>query len=196
VMGGMLSVLVTDYIQFLVMGLGTVVTSVMVLWCVGCADLVGALKDARKGAPADIAFFASDGPVKSVKLKSGIAGYDVNGLGFGGLAFGVDWDADGENDDPLAIHTGGWLAAVQTSPGSIVGDVSVAGADAKGVALKSLKTKGGGFHGDLREPVDQVLQPGQRHDMPGAWAFFFPLTDPTPEGFAAASARIAEEVTE
>ena len=58
------------------------------------------------------------------------------------------------------------------------------------------KDEGGGFHGDLRERVDQVLQPGQRHTMPGAWAFFFPLSDPTPEGFARESARIAEEVTE
>ena len=32
VLGGMLSVLVTDYLQFLVMGLGIVVTSVLVVW--------------------------------------------------------------------------------------------------------------------------------------------------------------------
>jgi len=32
VLGGMLSVLVTDYLQFLVMGLGIVITSVLVLW--------------------------------------------------------------------------------------------------------------------------------------------------------------------
>ena len=35
VLGGMLSVLVTDYLQFLVMGLGLVVTSVLVVWSVG-----------------------------------------------------------------------------------------------------------------------------------------------------------------
>ena len=46
VMGGMLSVLVTDYIQFLVMGLGTVITSVMVLWSVGISDLVDMLNEA------------------------------------------------------------------------------------------------------------------------------------------------------
>ena len=38
VMGGMLSVLVTDYLQFLVMGLGIVVTSLMVVWTVGWSD--------------------------------------------------------------------------------------------------------------------------------------------------------------
>jgi SSS family solute:Na+ symporter len=35
VLGGMLSVLVTDYVQFLVMGLGIVLTSVWVLWDLG-----------------------------------------------------------------------------------------------------------------------------------------------------------------
>jgi hypothetical protein len=58
------------------------------------------------------------------------------------------------------------------------------------------KDEGGGFHGDLRERVDTVLQPGQRHTMPGAWVFFFPLSDPTPEGFSRQSARIASEICE
>lgn len=43
VLGGMLSVLVTDYLQFLVMGLGIVVTSVLVLMQCGWGDLVTAL---------------------------------------------------------------------------------------------------------------------------------------------------------
>src|SRR5688572_32075580 len=38
--GGMLSVLVTDYLQFLVMGVGLVVTSVLVILHVGWSDLV------------------------------------------------------------------------------------------------------------------------------------------------------------
>ncbi len=38
VLGGMLSVLITDYLQFLVMGLGIVVTSVLVVWNVGWFD--------------------------------------------------------------------------------------------------------------------------------------------------------------
>jgi SSS family solute:Na+ symporter len=42
-LGGMLSVLVTDYLQFLVMGLGIVVTSVLVIVNVGWNDLVAGL---------------------------------------------------------------------------------------------------------------------------------------------------------
>ena len=47
VLGGMLSVLVTDYIQFLVMGLGIVVTSALVIWNVGWLDLVAGLWEAH-----------------------------------------------------------------------------------------------------------------------------------------------------
>jgi len=50
VLGGMLSVLVTDYIQFLVMGLGLVVVSVLVLGSVGWGDFVGGLSDAHQQA--------------------------------------------------------------------------------------------------------------------------------------------------
>ncbi len=48
VLGGMLSVLVTDYIQFLVMGLGIVVTSVIVIWNVGWLDLISGLWQAHQ----------------------------------------------------------------------------------------------------------------------------------------------------
>lgn len=46
VLGGMLSVLVTDYLQFLVMGLGIVITSVVVVWSTGWTDFVSGLWDA------------------------------------------------------------------------------------------------------------------------------------------------------
>jgi Na+/proline symporter len=49
-LGGMLSVLVTDYIQFLVMGLGLVVTSVLVLGSTGWGDLVAGLWEAHEQA--------------------------------------------------------------------------------------------------------------------------------------------------
>jgi SSS family solute:Na+ symporter len=49
VMGGMLSVLVTDYLQFLVMGVGIVVTSILVLINVGGTDLVTSLQAAWAG---------------------------------------------------------------------------------------------------------------------------------------------------
>jgi SSS family solute:Na+ symporter len=47
VLGGMLSVLVTDYLQFLVMGLGIVITSVLVVYNVGWWELVEGLWQAH-----------------------------------------------------------------------------------------------------------------------------------------------------
>ncbi|NQU23673.1 MAG: sodium:solute symporter family protein [Candidatus Nealsonbacteria bacterium] len=52
VLGGMLSVLVTDYIQFLVMGLGIVITSVLVVSDVGWSDFVAGLGDSHEKAIA------------------------------------------------------------------------------------------------------------------------------------------------
>jgi solute:Na+ symporter, SSS family len=43
VLGGMLSVLVTDYLQFLVMGLGIVITSLLVVWNIPWPDLIAGL---------------------------------------------------------------------------------------------------------------------------------------------------------
>lgn len=48
-LGGMLSVLVTDYLQFLVMGVGLVVTSIIVLFHVGGLDLISGLQLAWEG---------------------------------------------------------------------------------------------------------------------------------------------------
>ncbi|MCC7086180.1 MAG: sodium:solute symporter family protein [Pirellulales bacterium] len=48
VLGGMLSVLVTDYIQFLVMGLGLVVTSIVVIWNIGWPNLISGLEYAHQ----------------------------------------------------------------------------------------------------------------------------------------------------
>ncbi len=47
VLGGMLSVLITDYLQFLVMGAGLVVTSVLVIWNVGWSNLIDGLWQAH-----------------------------------------------------------------------------------------------------------------------------------------------------
>ena len=46
VLGGMLSVLVTDYLQFLVVGVGIVITSVLVLMNIGWGNLVHSLQSA------------------------------------------------------------------------------------------------------------------------------------------------------
>jgi Na+/proline symporter len=48
VLGGMLSVLVTDWIQFLVMGLGIVITCVLVLFAVGWGELTTGLTTAHE----------------------------------------------------------------------------------------------------------------------------------------------------
>jgi SSS family solute:Na+ symporter len=52
-LGGMLSVLVTDYLQFLVMGVGIVVTSILVIIHSGGWDLIGNLQAAWTG-PAGV----------------------------------------------------------------------------------------------------------------------------------------------
>jgi SSS family solute:Na+ symporter len=48
ILGGMLSVLVTDFLQFIVMSLGLIVVTVLVLWQIGFGTLVGAV-DAKIG---------------------------------------------------------------------------------------------------------------------------------------------------
>ncbi len=51
VLGGMISVLITDYLQFLVMGLGIVVASVATIWVIGWGELKTGLETAaRQGA--------------------------------------------------------------------------------------------------------------------------------------------------
>lgn len=48
VLGGMLSVLVTDYLQFLVMGAGLVITSCVVIWWFGWTGIVDGLQHAHE----------------------------------------------------------------------------------------------------------------------------------------------------
>lgn len=59
VMGGMLSVLITDYIQFLVMGLGVVIASVLVVWSIGWSNLLSGLWEAHE---ASVGAAATDSP--------------------------------------------------------------------------------------------------------------------------------------
>jgi len=51
ILGGMLSVLITDYLQFLVMGLGIVLVSIWVIGTIGWSELVGGLADAYAAQP-------------------------------------------------------------------------------------------------------------------------------------------------
>jgi len=55
VLGGMLSVLVTDYIQFIVKGAGIVVTSILVIWSFGWGNLVDGLWHCWDGGAAGAA---------------------------------------------------------------------------------------------------------------------------------------------
>jgi hypothetical protein len=112
------------------------------------ATSVGSITDNRKGPLGALAFIASDSPVTSIVLKSGIAGYDLNGRTFGGLSFGSDVDGDGELHDTTALYTEGPVSTFQAGR-AVSGDVWIGGANASGVALGSFTTKVGGYHGDL-----------------------------------------------
>ena len=61
VLGGMLSVLITDYLQFLVMGLGIVITSVLVISHIGWSDLTDGLDKAYKSG---VEFAEEEKPLK------------------------------------------------------------------------------------------------------------------------------------
>ncbi len=106
------------------------------------------IKDGRKGTLTALAFIATDGSIKSMKLKSGVSGYDLNGQTLGDLAFAADIDGDGDTSDGTAIYTAGSAGKVSFT-GNIVGDVWIGGTDAKGLAFSAFQSKAGGFHGGL-----------------------------------------------
>ncbi len=113
------------------------------------ASSVGSIKDGRKGALADLAFIVSDAPVKSVKLKSGVSGYDLNGVAIGGLALPQDIDGDGDTADLTAFYSAGALGKFSFGK-DLVGDVWIGGVDPKkGLAFGAFQSKSGGFHGDF-----------------------------------------------
>ncbi len=112
------------------------------------ADYVGKIKDGRKGDRADIAFIAADAPIGKIKLKSGMDGYNLNGLTLGGLDFPDDIDGDGAVDDLTALCTPNYIGSLKTDR-AVNADIWLGGQDGKGRSLGSLKTKYGGYHGDL-----------------------------------------------
>ena len=95
------------------------------------ASSVGTVKDARRGALGDLAFLAWDAPTKTIRLKSGIAGYDLNGVTLDGFAFEPDIDGDGVTDDRTALWSPTDVRAV-TLGGDVAGDIVV------GAHLRSL----------------------------------------------------------
>ena len=68
VLGGMVSVLVTDYLQFLVKGLGIVLISVIVLWSTNPGDLIAGLHSVQSEVPTAGAMTMSDpfNPLRSL----------------------------------------------------------------------------------------------------------------------------------
>ncbi|NLW51282.1 MAG: hypothetical protein GXY85_10670 [Candidatus Brocadiaceae bacterium] len=112
------------------------------------ASYVKSIKDSRKGFADDLAFIVSDAPIGSIKLNSGIAGYDVNGLTVADVDVPADADADGDTNDAVAVYSESFIGKVQTARG-INGDVVITGRDGQGYSLSGLSTKTGGYHGDM-----------------------------------------------
>ena len=112
------------------------------------AGYVNAIKDARKGSVGDIAFIASNAPIKSLQTNAALVGYDLNGESMGGFDFADDIDGDGDTDDRTALYCEGDVQTIKLVK-DVTGDFWIGGADSKGVAVKSFSNKTGGFHADL-----------------------------------------------
>ena len=106
------------------------------------ATSIGSIVDGRKGAKGAVAFIAADAPIKSIQLKSGMSGYNLNGLTLGGLIIPADVDSDGNVTDCTAIYSRGAASTVSLA-GATAGDIWVGG------AMKSFTMASGGYHGDM-----------------------------------------------
>ncbi len=88
VLGGMLSVLVTDYIQFLVMGLGIVITSGLVVANIGWSDLVTGLSEAHDTGAVMLSGVTEPGsPPEELKMGNPINPFGSRGLGWGWITW-------------------------------------------------------------------------------------------------------------
>ena len=56
------------------------------------------------------------------------------------------------------------------------------------------KDPGGGFHADLRQKIDLMLEPGQRHAMESQPVFYFPLEEAAPKGFGTAVEHLKKSI--
>jgi hypothetical protein len=95
-----------------------------------------------------VAFIVSNAPIKSIQLKSGMTGYDLEGLTLGGLSLPADIDGDGDTADETAIYAKGSVGTIALA-GKATGDVWIGGKDSKGLALSSFSNKAGGYYGHL-----------------------------------------------
>ncbi len=114
------------------------------------ATRVDNIKDSRSGDPGDLAFIISDSPVRNISLKSGITGYDVNGMTVGGIDLRGDIDGDGDVDDPLALYVMSGedakdraLSGKFTARGTVGGDMVFDG------HANKIKVRGGDLDGDV-----------------------------------------------
>ena len=73
----------------------------------------------------DLAFIASDSPIRRISLNGNLTGFDLNGESLGGLLFAEDLDGDGDTDDPTALWVDGRVRSLRVA-GSVGGDVLVA----------------------------------------------------------------------
>jgi len=90
------------------------------------ADAVGKVSD-KRALPTDLAFFICDRPVASLALRSGITGFDLNGIPVGGISrFSPDIDFDGDTADRTALHIQGTVAKLALT-GNLTGDAIIQG---------------------------------------------------------------------
>ena len=111
------------------------------------APYVDRIRDHRKGTPAPIGFIAADTTIWSTRLKTGFAGYNLNGLTLGGLTFADDVDGDGDTTDLTGFYTtvDAWHIDLR---GDVTGDLYLGGDGALGLTLGRLLIKHGDLAGD------------------------------------------------
>ncbi|MHC5033583.1 MAG: bactofilin family protein, partial [Planctomycetota bacterium] len=107
------------------------------------ASQVGTVKDGRSGAKADVAFIASDSPIKTISMKSGMVGADLESYAEGLVELHPDFPGG-----ITAIYSEGSLGTLKVE-GDIEGNIWVGGADSKGRAVNSFILKNGHYHGDM-----------------------------------------------
>ena len=117
-------------------GLGLVIS--------GAPKLVN-IKDARKGGPGNLAFVASNSKIQGLKLKSGMTGYNLNGLTLGGIAFGANIDGDGSTTDTQVIWGSAGAGKLKIN-NDVTGDIWLLPGSK---ALGSLKIQNGDYSGEM-----------------------------------------------
>lgn len=96
---------------------------------------VGRISDLRSSSESQgvLSFIISSAEVRSISLRHGIEGFNLNGAVLpGGLFMESDIDSDGRFDDPVAIFIGGGITNSISIRGDVTGDIVAEG------GLKSL----------------------------------------------------------